>query len=406
MNDLFQVLKDHKNAFLEELVNSSYRHCFENEVERFVSQPDSIEIRDCGTEKVVRVWLVDPEFHGSLSLAVQKLQDVKLTVDQFGFNDDSPRINREIQTGEEQTILSDKLTVLVNDIGITMKRLGYTLYRGTMYKKCEKAVYTYTYKCEVEAFVNGLAANEFFKARLLKDMRKIIDILSNAHCEVIRPICVNYDLIEVSGGQCWSIKERRFLENAIQGKDIGHVTPRAFSRYDHQKEPEPKYFREILKNSLDETQLGVFCEDFLRLLNFNKKRHKEKVPCLVGDANSGKTSLFHPILGLVHHNNVATVTKQRVFNKAMINKFTEVIFIDEASPTTLALDDWKILTQGGYTACDVKYQTAKSFINRCPMILTSQQKLQFKPEDQPAMDRRLRNYFFKSLPNPRKRATE
>ena len=33
-----------------------------------------------------------------------------------------------------------------------------------------------------------------------------------------------------------------------------------------------------------------------------------------------------------------------------------------------------------------------------PMLVTAQQKLQFKPEDQPAMDRRLRNYTLKSLP--------
>ena len=117
-----------------------------------------------------------------------------------------------------------------------------------------------------------------------------------------------------------------------------------------------------------------------------------------------KSSLFLPILALVHHSNIAT--KQRAFNKAMITKSTEVIFIDEASTSTMDIDDWKILTQGGYTACDVKYQTARSFINRCPMLITAQQKLQFKAEDQPAMDRRLRNYTFKSLPAPKKRAAD
>ena len=103
---------------------------------------------------------------------------------------------------------------------------------------------------------------------------------------------------------------------------------------------------------------------------------------------------------------MATITKQRVFNKAMINCFTEVILIDETCPSTLDIDDWKILTQGGYTACDVKYKTAKSFINRCLMLLTTQKKLEFQPEDQPAMDRRLRSYTFKSLPKPRKKAAE
>jgi len=32
------------------------------------------------------------------------------------------------------------------------------------------------------------------------------------------------------------------------------------------------------------------------------------VLCLVGQADSGKKSLFYPILRLIHHSNVATVT--------------------------------------------------------------------------------------------------
>ena len=275
-----------------------------------------------------------------------------------------------------------------------------------MVETCERAKYSYRYKCEMEVFINSLAANETFKDRLLKDMRKVSEILSNPHCEVIRPLCVDYNLIEVNDGQCWSIKDRRFVDNAITDKDIGHITPRAFSPYDPTKEPDPKYFKEILENSLNTVEVQLFCEDFLKQLNHNRKHHKDKVPCMVGAANSGKTSLFQSILGLIHHHNVATITKQRVFNKAMIIHSTEVIFIDEACPSTLDIDNWKILTQGGYTACEVKYKTAKSFINRYPMLLTAQKKLEFQPEDQPAMDRRLRSYTFKSKPKPRKKATE
>ena len=88
----------------------------------------------------------------------------------------------------------------------------------------------------------------------------------------------------------------------------------------------------------------------------------------------------------------------------MIKDDTEVIFIDEATPATLDIDDWKTLTQGGFAAYDVKYRTAKSFVNKCPMIITSQQPLKFDPSDQPAMDRRLRTYKFRSLPTANKRA--
>ena len=51
-----------------------------------------------------------------------------------------------------------------------------------------------------------------------------------------------------------------------------------------------------------------------------------------------KQVCFFSILGVVHHGNVATVSKQRAFNKFMISKFTEVIFIDEATESTLDID--------------------------------------------------------------------
>lgn len=99
-----------------------------------------------------------------------------------------------------------------------------------------------------------------------------------------------------------------------------------------------------------------------------------------------KQACFFPILGLIHHGYVATATKQRAFNKAMI--------IDQATESKLDIDDWKTLTQGGYAAHDVKYQTAKPFIYRCRMIITSQRKLNFGPADQPAIERQLTIYEF------------
>jgi len=150
--------------------------------------------------------------------------------------------------------------VLVNDIGIAMKRLGYALYGGKVYKKCDKAKYTYSYKCEVEALVNSLAANESFKARLLKDMKKVIDILANSHCEVIRPLCVDYNLIDVNDGKCWSIKERRFLENVIADKDIGHVTPRAFPRTIQQESQNRSISKKFWKTASQKLKLKNFAK--------------------------------------------------------------------------------------------------------------------------------------------------
>ena len=158
MKELFKVLKDHKNPMIQELVNSSYEYCFRNEVESLLGDAYFFDTESGGTENVARVWLANSSYSSTLQMAITKLQDAKLSIAQFGFNDD----NRCGATGDEEARLSDKLTVLVNDIGIAMKKMEYALFRGKIYKKCPMAKYTYAYKCEVRAFINCLAANEFF----------------------------------------------------------------------------------------------------------------------------------------------------------------------------------------------------------------------------------------------------
>ena len=97
-------------------------------------------------------------FGSTLKRSITKLQDAQLPIDIFGFHAYNP------QGGDEETRLSDKLTVLVNDIGLATKKMEYALFRGEMHKKVPSAKYTFANKCEVRAFIDSLAANEFFKA--------------------------------------------------------------------------------------------------------------------------------------------------------------------------------------------------------------------------------------------------
>ncbi|KAJ7386108.1 hypothetical protein OS493_012452 [Desmophyllum pertusum] len=96
---------------------------------------------------------------------------------------------------------------------------------------------------------------------------------------------------------------RRLLQVAksVDGKEAlnrkGLATPRAFVDYDRLKDPEPRYFEEIIRNSLTEDEIPQFCADFLTL--FRPKEHKQPVPCAIGSADSGKTSLFGPIFQVV-----------------------------------------------------------------------------------------------------------
>ena len=112
--------------------------------------------------------------------------------------------------------------------------------------------------------------------------------------------------------------------------------------------------------------MAHFCEYFIRLLNCRIKQHKEKVMCLVGEPNSGKTSLFTPISRLIPARYIAMITKQKAFNKSLVDENTQIIFLDEAHANLMDPDDWKIFTQGGLTAHDRKYKTSES--NKMPHV--------------------------------------
>ena len=71
------------------------------------------------------------------------------------------------------------------------------------------------------------------------------------------------------------------------------TSPRVYVSYNSFADPDPKYFKQILENSLSEEQMKRFCSDFLAL--FQQKEHKQPVPCSIGASDSGKTSLFSPV---------------------------------------------------------------------------------------------------------------
>ena len=195
---------------------------------------------------------------------------------------------------------------------------------------------------------------------------------------------------------CFKILTRvRFLSFSCPQR--GLTSPRAYVHYNSAADPDPKYFEQILKNSLPEEQIKQFCADFLAL--FRQKEHKRPVPCAIGAADSGKTSLFSPVFQIVPLSRIARVTKQKSFNKSMIDSQTEVIFLDEAHRDLLDVDDWKIICQGGFTSHDVKWKKAEGFHCRAGMYITCQKEIDFGDAHNDAMNRRLHKYHFKSLPH-------
>ena len=82
-----------------------------------ITEMDSQELENCGTKNVARVTLVNAGFQPSLTNALTRMIEAKLHVDQFGFNVPNAAVPASGCDGKR---LSDKLTILVNDITIAM----------------------------------------------------------------------------------------------------------------------------------------------------------------------------------------------------------------------------------------------------------------------------------------------
>ena len=389
---LCTTLKDHNNHFMQTKVDMSFSHSLQLLQDQLVEEPlESLH----ASERVVRLQVVCGLFSAKLrDKLIPSLVSSGLQFDVFGI--EVCDLPSEIPKG-----LASPIVIAMNDIERAMAKLGYALHSGEMFKKVKNSKYTYQHCCTVKKFLSLLGSNDQFKETIIKHLSKLVEILGDRDCEFMKQLRINYDLIEVKGGWCFSISQRKFVLHAIKSTEIGKESPRAYIDYEHTKTPDPGYFKQILQNSLNKQEMAHFCEYYIRLLNCGTKQHKERVMCLVGEPNSGKTSLFTPITRFIPAKYIAMISKQKAFNKSLVDENTQIIFLDEAYAKLMDPDDWKILTQGGLTAHDRKYKTSSLAVIRCPMFITCQTDMDFGREHNDAMAVRLKKFFFKRLTSPR-----
>ena len=90
---------------------------------------------------------------------------------------------------------------------------------------------------------------------MASQVNHVVSILSNKGCQMIRQMKIDYILIEIKPfGTCFSIKEKRFIENPIGEELIGKISPTAYvsCTYSDEKIPLPLQFIETVENSLQE----------------------------------------------------------------------------------------------------------------------------------------------------------
>ena len=105
-----------------------------------------------------------------------------------------------------------------------------------------------------------------------------------------------------------SKKGALLINNLVADEKMGVVS--AFTRYDPDKEPDPKYFKEIWRTASHKRKYVNIARISSSCSPSTMKCHKDKVPCRY---KQWQNEPFHPIFEIVHHTNIATITKQRVF---------------------------------------------------------------------------------------------
>ena len=113
-------------------------------------------------------------------------------------------------------VLASPIVVAINDIERAMGKLGYALYSGEVFKKAKSSKYTYHHCCSAKKFLSLLASNDQFKDTIIKNLNKLVEILGDKDCEFMKQLCINYDLIEVNGGWCFSISQRKSIKSKKQ----------------------------------------------------------------------------------------------------------------------------------------------------------------------------------------------
>ena len=296
---------------------------------------------------------------------------------------------------------STELTTTIELINKAMRKFQQpnALCNGMVYGKPPQASFTFVEMTDPNTYLHKLMSNETLKHGILRNLTMLVKLMSNTACDLFPKISRNLDLIEVLGGKCFKISEKRFIDTPLKEGDFQKLSPRMFVEYNPDVEPEPLYFKEGILNSFPEEELRArFLNKFYECLMAGKMPHKTRKLVLCGPKDSGKTSWVQVLLGVIPLRDVVTITQEKQFSGAMMGEDTELVFLNEWSENTLQADSAKIVLQGGYMVTCVKHQSPETLINKAPFYITTNELPNFGLEHDNVM-RRVEVFKTQSLPS-------
>ena len=80
---------------MQDLVTASYQQCFLTVAEGFLSDSESMDVEECGTENVVSVRVIQASFKSIFSEAIDKMMGVKLVIDRYGLDGNNQKSQKK-----------------------------------------------------------------------------------------------------------------------------------------------------------------------------------------------------------------------------------------------------------------------------------------------------------------------
>lgn len=137
-----------------------------------------------------------------------------------------------------------------------MRRNQYALYEGSIYRKAPESAFTSVYCCPVKDFLMRSLSNPEIADSLAQCINSVTSLLSNSSCRMIKPLIIDYNLIEVLPTKtCFHITGKFFkLHEAMKPG----VSPRAFVKYEYKEDRVP-YPMPFIQGT---TNIYFFCCNF------------------------------------------------------------------------------------------------------------------------------------------------
>ena len=301
LSSLLQVLKEHSNDGVDNLVQASNAYCYRRAMSEYDEAESSNALHSLPSKPCRIVVVNEQEMLTKMMTAFERLQSDGLKADFVSLPNPSA-----LQLPTD----ANEITKTIRDIDRVMELCNQALYRGHVYARPNMATVTFVHMMSIECYLHQVLSNDTLGERVLKHFSVLAKILGHKDCTIIRQLQFNNELIEVSGGVVFQISARRFIPCPITPDSIRQISPRSFVSYDSSTLPEAGYFKHAILNSFPELNERVnFLNKFYQCLIPGRMPQKVRKLVVTGPRDSGKTSWAAVFHRLIPAHCVATITK-------------------------------------------------------------------------------------------------